>query len=144
MEWLVKSVLVILKRQFKQQLFNSSIGGKNSFLLSGFRALLEKNYRNHWSVKQYAEAMHTSVSSLNRLCNETVGSPAKSIIQERLVVEAKRTLTYTRMNLEQTAYRLGFKDPTYFSRSFKKLCGMSPGTYRKLNNYETDVDRALR
>lgn len=137
LEWLVKSVLVLLKRQLKQQQLSSSIGGSSSHLLNSFRTLLEENYCHHWSVQKYASVMHTSVSSLNRLCNEMLGTSAKGIIQDRLHVEAKRVLIYTRLTLEQIAYNLGFKDPAYFSRYFKKLEGVSPSEYRKNNNYET-------
>lgn len=137
LEWQVKMLLITLKRQLNQQQLQAAIGDANSQRLNGFRALLEENYRNHWTVQQYATALHSSVSSLNRLCHDMVGCTAKNLIQERLLVEAKRLLIYTSMPLDQAAFSLGFKDPAYFSRSFKGLAGASPSEYRKRNNYQT-------
>ena len=137
LEWQVKMVLMTLKRQLENSQLQSSTGSASSQTLSSFRGLLEERYRNQWTVQQYAAALHTSVSSLNRLCSEAVGLTAKNIIQERVLMEAKRKLIYTRNTLDQTAYTLGFKDPAYFSRFFKRLEGVSPSDYRKANNYET-------
>ena len=137
LEWLVRMVLMTLKRQLDHSELQASTGSASSHLLSSFRTLLEAHYRHQWKVQQYAVALHISVSSLNRLCNEAVGITAKDIIQDRVLVEAKRKLIYTRNTLDQTAYTLGFKDPAYFSRFFKRLEGVSPSEYRKANNYET-------
>src|SRR5258707_9943947 len=53
------------------------------------------------------------------------------VLEERLVLEAKRNLTYTNMTVAQIAYYLGFMDPAYFSRFFSKLAGESPAAFRK-------------
>lgn len=137
LEWLVKMVLMTLKRQSENTQLQAHTGSTSSQMLRSFRKLLEGEYKNQWTVQQYATELHTSVSSLNRLCKEAVGFTAKGIIQERVLVEAKRKLIYTRNTLDQTAYTLGFKDPAYFSRFFKRLEGVSPSEYRETNNYET-------
>lgn len=137
LEWLVKMVLMTLKRQLENTQLQASSGSASSQKLRSFRRFLEGEYKNQWTVQQYATALHTSVSSLNRLCKEAVGLTAKDIIQERVLIEAKRKLIYTRNTLDQTAYTLGFKDPAYFSRFFKRLEGVSPSEYREANNYET-------
>lgn len=137
LEWLVNMVLMTLKRQLENTQLQAYTGSASSQLLRSFRRLLEGEYKNQWTVQQYATELHTSVSSLNRLCKEAIGLTAKDIIQERVLVEAKRKLIYTRNTLDQTAYTLGFKDPAYFSRFFKRLEGVSPSEYREANNYET-------
>jgi len=50
------------------------------------------------------------------------------------MIEAKRRLIYTHEPLDQMAYTLGFKDPAYFSRMFKKIEQVSPSDYRKQKN----------
>jgi AraC family transcriptional activator of pobA len=50
--------------------------------------------------------------------------------QERLMLEACRKLTYVPAGVAGIAYELGFQDPAYFSRLFKKLVGMTPKEYR--------------
>jgi AraC family transcriptional activator of pobA len=131
LEWQVKMVLMTLKRQLENQRFQALVNKPNSDAIKKFRLLLENNYRDQWNVQQYASAMHTSISTLNRRCNECLGISAKAIIQNRVMVEAKRKLIYTRYPLDRIAYALGFKDPAYFSRFFKKLAGLSPIEYRR-------------
>lgn len=141
LEWLAKIVLTLLTRQLRQQQLQATVGTASLEKLNCFRNLLDQHYSHHWSVRQYASAMNISTSSLNRLCNDTQGTPAKIIIQERLLVEAKRLLIYTRMTLEQVAYTLGFKDPAYFSRFFKTRTSTSPSGFRDANNYGTQAVR---
>jgi AraC family transcriptional activator of pobA len=137
LEWLVRMVLITLKRQSDHSLFSAANSQTSSNLLNDFRQLLEQHYRQQWKVQQYASALNISVSSLNRLCNETIGVATKNIILDRVLIEAKRKLIYTREPLDQIAYALGFKDPAYFSRFFKKMEKVAPSTYRNENNYDT-------
>lgn len=95
-----------------------------------FRHLLERHYRQHWSVAAYAQALNVSTSTLNRICRTHYGTGAKSIITARVITEAKRRLVYTRQPLDQIAFHLGFRDPAYFSRIFRKSEGISPSIYR--------------
>jgi len=131
LEWQVRMVLMTLRRQFDDTQFQALARGPGNNMLKGFRSLVENKYREQWSVQQYADALHTSVSSLNRICNGSVGTTAKKIIQNRVQLEAKRKLIYTQYPLDQIAYTLGFKDPAYFSRYFKKLEGLAPSAYRQ-------------
>ena len=140
LEWLVRMVLVTLKRQADYGLLSAKSNHTSDRLLDRFRQLLEQNYQQQWQVQEYAAALNISVSSLNRLCHEIIGTTTKSIIQDRLLIEAKRKLIYTREPLDQIAYGLGFKDPAYFSRFFKKMQQVAPSTYRNENNYDTTND----
>jgi len=130
LEWLVSMVLMTLKRQSDHTQLETSSSPPASRMLKMFRSLLESKYRQQWSVQQYAVALHTSVSSLNRVCNKSVGITAKSMIKNRVLIEAKRKLIYTQYPVDQVAYTLGFKDPAYFARYFKKLEGVPPSVYR--------------
>jgi len=140
LEWLVKTVLMTLKRQSDHRQILSKPKAGPIQLLSSFKIMVEDKYHQQWTVQQYAAALNTSVSSLNRLCNNSLGVTAKVVIQERLLVEAKRRLIYTGESLEQTAYTLGFKDPAYFSRFFKKLEGTTPSGFRKQNSFGHSFD----
>jgi hypothetical protein len=67
---------------------------------------------------------------LNRLCLKIAGKSAFEMTQDRLMLEACRKLTYVPAGVASIAYELGFQDPAYFSRLFKKLVGMTPKEYR--------------
>ena len=131
--WLVKLLLITLRRQLELSQFTVVSGKAAGEALIGFRQLLEKHFRDQWTVKQYANTLHLSESTLNRMCNEAFGQPAKSIISRRLITAIKRRLIFTHQPLEQIAYSLGYKDPSYFSRFFKQQTGFSPSRYRKEN-----------
>lgn len=129
---LVGMLLLTLRRQLDYTRLEVTTGQPVSNNLIKFRQLLEEQYRQHWTVKEYAAALHMSESTLNRLCNEIFGSPTKSIIHQRILTAIKRQLIFTKQPLEQIAYSLGYKDSSYFSRFFKAHTGMSPSQYRKL------------
>ncbi|MNE34730.1 Bifunctional transcriptional activator/DNA repair enzyme AdaA [compost metagenome] len=68
---------------------------------------------------------------LNSLCRELAGQTALQIIHQRLLLEAKRNLIYTNMSIGQLSDSLGFSDPTYFSRFFRRLDGQTPNAFRQ-------------
>ncbi|MOA66752.1 DNA-binding transcriptional regulator AraC [compost metagenome] len=53
------------------------------------------------------------------------------MVHQRLLLEARRNLIYTRMSIGQLSDSLGFTDPTYFARWFKRLSGQTPNAYRR-------------
>ena len=136
LSWLLATLLMSLWRQLQYTDTQMHSNPKSSQTFQHFRQLLEAHYREQWEVQTYADALHTSVSSLNRLCQEKAGSSVKGLLQERLLLEAKRRLIYTQESLERIADSLGFKDPAYFSRFFKKLAGLPPSDYRKAKYLE--------
>jgi AraC family transcriptional regulator, transcriptional activator of pobA len=131
---LVKLVLVTLRRLVVQAQQQQRPPPPTTQLADRFRQLLEIHYKEHWSVAAYAEALHVSVSTLNRACGEALGQPAKKLMVARLHVEAKRRLTYTRETLDQIAYALGYQDAAYFSRVFKAQEHLTPTAFRQQAN----------
>lgn len=122
-------LLAALREQQRNALYTHTVGSA-SRLLFEFRNLLEDHYRQHWRVEEYAKALGTSPSTLNRYCREHYGSSTKALILERLETEAKRRLIYTQQSLQEIAFYLGFQDPAYFSRLFKNRVGLTPGQFR--------------
>ncbi len=108
-------------------------GANNSraALVARFREKIESHLRMSLSIAQYAKALSVTPGRLRAACLEITGKPPVRVLEERLVLEAKRSLMYTNMTVAQTAYYLGFGDPAYFSRFFSKHAGQSPATFRK-------------
>ncbi|NVK43105.1 MAG: helix-turn-helix domain-containing protein [Oceanospirillaceae bacterium] len=136
-EWLARAVLMTLRRQLEIQGQSDARGPMSSSPLAAFRRLIENRFRDHWTVEQYADELGMSPARLNRLCKQLLGKTAKTLPQERLLLEAKRRLIYTRSNLDEIAWELGFRDPAYFSRFFKRATGSTPGSFRSENNFDT-------
>ncbi len=132
LQLLINLLLVTIRRQVDHQAMDTAVAPAHLKTVAAFKRLLESHFKEHWRVADYADALNISTSTLNRVCRESLGAGAKSIILSRVITEAKRRLTFTQQPLDQIAYYLGFKDPAYFSRLFKKSENLSPSTYRRL------------
>jgi AraC family transcriptional activator of pobA len=95
-----------------------------------FVSLVEAHHSEHWTLRQYADALLISVPRLRAICSSVSGESPIRIINTRIVVEAKRCLKYTSLSVAEIAYRLGFDDPSYFSRFFKARCEQTPSEYK--------------
>ena len=135
--WLMRAVLMMVLRLYETHGSDINTAGAPDNVITQLKRLIELHYRKHWTVDQYATKIGTSISRLNRLCRERMHLSAKQMIDERLLLEAKRQLIYTRSTLDEIAFDLGFKDPGYFSRYFKRNTGLPPGQFRKQNNFDT-------
>lgn len=101
-----------------------------SVLLQHFESLIEQHFTEHWTVAQYAKALSISPTHLSRLTRAASGISALRMIEARLMREARRNLAYTNLSITSIAYSLGFSDPAYFSRVFRRDAGISPKSFR--------------
>ncbi len=95
-----------------------------------FSALVETHFREQHSIEQYAHCLGITPAHLNNLTRRFTGFTAQQVVHQRLLLEAKRQLIYSASNAQQIANELGFSEPAYFSRFFKRLTGQSPRTFR--------------
>jgi AraC family transcriptional regulator, transcriptional activator of pobA len=109
----------------------SAASNPRATLVARFREKIEAHLRTGLSIAQYAKALSVTPARLRAACLEVAGKPPQRVLEDRLLLEAKRNLTYTNMTVAETAYHLGFADPAYFSRFFSKLAGESPASFRK-------------
>ena len=98
--------------------------------LASFQALIEAQFRQQPSIERFAEQLGMSSAHLNALCRRLANRSALQLLHERLLLEAKRQLTYTNMTISQVADSLGFSEPAYFTRFFKRNTGLSPREFR--------------
>jgi len=99
-----------------------------------FRKLLEKNYINLKRPNQYASLLHISTPYLNDCIKSSTGYSVSYLIQERIILEAKRLLYHTDKSVKEIAFALGYADYPYFSRLFSKVTGISAITFRNKNH----------
>lgn len=97
---------------------------------AAFRACIESDFRRHRDVAHYARRLGYSERTLTRSALAATGRPAKRVIEERVVLEAKRLLTHHRLTATACASELGFTDPSAFSTFFRRVAGMRPGAWR--------------
>ena len=98
-----------------------------------FRMLMAKNIRAIKSPSGYSTRLNVSQSYLNESVKRTTGFSISYWIQQEILLEAKRLLYYSEFNVKQIAYELGYEDPAYFSRFFRKAAGMSALEFRALH-----------
>ena len=96
-----------------------------------FQALVETFYKQHKSLEFYAREIGITTTQLNRIAKDIYGMTASEVLQNRLMLEAKRTLIYTDIAIQQIADELGFRDAGYFSRFFAKHAGIPPAEFRR-------------
>ena len=99
-------------------------------ILRDFKRMVESHYSEWHKVQEYAEAIHITSKHLSQTVKNITGKSAKELIQDRLVLEAKRLLLHTNSPVKEVAYTLGFEEPLHFSGFFKRNVGISPSDYK--------------
>ena len=120
----------IIRRQLSDQASVPVANDRNATRIRRFKKIIEENFTNNLTIKQYASQLGISAAQLNNVCRAKVGKTALQIVHERLILEVKRNLVYNSLSISEIAYNLGFSDPAYFTRFFSKQTGVSPKQYR--------------
>ena len=95
-----------------------------------FNFLVENHFKEAHNVSFYAEKLYKSPKTLSNSFVKYDKSPLQ-IIHDRIILEAKRQLTYTDKTTKQIAFDIGFDDPSHLSRMFKKQTSMSPSQFKR-------------
>lgn len=82
-------------------------------------------------VEDIADRLGLSPRYLSDSLKAETGHTAMEHIHLYLIDEAKNLLLTPKVTVSETAYKLGFDSPQYFSRLFKKKVGVSPSSYRQ-------------
>jgi AraC family transcriptional activator of pobA len=99
-------------------------------LLRRFLARLESDFADHHDAAHYADELAVPPAALSSALTRATGSSTKELVMDRVMVEAARLLRFSDLAAGQIAHRVGFSDPLYFSRAFKRHYGESPTAYR--------------
>ena len=99
--------------------------------LTELQQLIERFYFKESGVHFYAQQLNMSIKQLNFLVREIHGKTVSNLIHERIIVDAQLSLQSSQCSVKTIAYNLGFEDPSYFSRFFRRYTGLSPNQYRK-------------
>ncbi|HVI46254.1 MAG TPA: helix-turn-helix domain-containing protein [Chitinophaga sp.] len=103
----------------------------NSSFFLKFKNLIEEKYRELKTVSDYAALLHIKPVLLNEISKQLSGITAGEHIRNRVILEAQRYLYNTDLTAKEIAYKLGFDDPHYFSRFFKKYTSQSPSEFKE-------------
>ncbi len=129
--FLLKSFLINLERVHRKSVDQRiELTSQYEFQFYKFKDLLEENYAKNLSVQSYAEQLFVSSKTLSTITKSMVSKLPSLLISERVILEAKRLLRFTTLQISEIAFRLGFDDASYFVKYFKRHMDISPSAYR--------------
>ncbi len=131
LQMLLKRLIIICTRLAKEQLIVKELNNSQVDIIRQFNVLVDIHFKTKRKVKDYSDLLHKSPKTLSNLFAIYNQKSPQQIIQERIVLEAKRHLLFTDKQTQEIAYDLGFEDPAYFSRYFKRIAGISPSEFKE-------------
>jgi len=96
-----------------------------------FLHAVDLHFRDHWTIARYADMVGVTPDRLNATVQRTTGRSPLALIHSRLMHEAEAMIDNSSLQIAEIAEELGFSDPAYFSRFYKRMSGHSPNARRK-------------
>lgn len=135
LQMLLKRLIIIITRLAKKQYLKEQALTEDKLdVLRKYNLMVENNYRKQHTVQFYADQLNKSPKTLaNYFALYNHKSPL-AVIQERIILEAKRLLMYTDKSAKEIGYELGYDDAAYFSNLFKKHTGYAPSDFKNVKS----------
>ncbi len=130
---LLHNFLLFAEREKHKQGFLKIKKGADFDYVMLFKDLLETNYKTQKQVSYYAKKIIITEKRLNQATSKTLGKSPKELINDRVLLEAKRILANTNESIKEIAYYLGFEEPTNFIKHFRKNLSITPTEFREQN-----------
>jgi len=99
-------------------------------------AFIDANYTRQIQLPDAAEAASVSAAYLSRLFGEHMNTAFIDYLTVMRVEQAEKLIRENNMNIKEVAFAVGYQDPNYFSKIFRKLVGVSPSMYAERSRYE--------
>lgn len=128
---LLKRLLIKSSRLIKKELPYPNIPSSQLDEIRKYNILVEKHFREKHKVSEYADLLFKSPKTIANLFHKHSHKTPLMVINERILLEAKRLLRYSQKTSEEIALELGYKEAGHFSKFFKKHTGMSPISFKK-------------
>ena len=130
LQMLLKRLVILCTRLAKSQLVLKQFNDHQVELIRQFNTLVDMNFKKKKLVKDYADLLNKSPKTLSNLFAKYNHKTPQQIIQERIILEAKRLLQFTDKPAKEISFDLGFDDPAHFSRFFRKSEQLSPNEFK--------------
>jgi AraC family transcriptional regulator, transcriptional activator of pobA len=128
---LLRLLFVEIRRCLSVQSVPSRFHKYSSLTARFLRRLNAQPYRLT-TASEVARFLGVSRSWLNQLVRQETAKNLTDHLRGRLILESKRLLAHSDLNVSEIAYQLGFDDPSYFTRLFRQVEGLSPRAFREV------------
>lgn len=125
----ISIIVTIISTEIEKYIQETKVFQSNPRLVK-FQDLIEQHYKKEKTVTFYASKLHITPNYLNILCKKHLNISAIELIQNRIILEAKRLLQSTNDTVKEIAFELGFADHAYFSNFFKNKTQLTPTQFR--------------
>ena len=106
-------------------------GAKDLSVASHFKQLIQENIKEAHSIEHFASLLHISSRKLTQVIKSVFQTTPAVLIKESKILEAKRILSNQNIAIKEVAYKVGFDQPTYFTKFFKKETGVTPREFQR-------------
>ena len=103
-----------------------------------FNTILEEKFKIEHRVSFYASYLNVSTRKLGEIVRYYTGKCVSEVIDDRLIVEARRMILISDLSIKEIGFELGFAEHSYFTKVFKKLTGITPTEFK-----QSDIDSLL-
>lgn len=131
LQTMLKRLLILCTRVYKEQQQMLDTDPSQVDIVREYNFLVEHHFRQKHNVADYADLLNKSAKTLSNLFLQLRQKTPLQIIQDRILLEARRLLYYTDKPIKEIAYEIGFEDIQTFSRFFKNKENISPKDYRE-------------
>ncbi len=97
--------------------------------------VIDEQYSNHLTTADLVGLISGVGYNAQALVQDKVGLTVKALLARKRLVESQKEIAFTDKSIQEIAYDLGYKDPAYFNRVFKKEIGQTPASFRKEFDY---------
>jgi len=125
------AVIAAIVSKTAEDIFTDAKVFQSNPRLAKFNLLIDQFFKEEKSVVFYASKLNISANYLNILCKKNLKVSATQLIQQRILLEAKRMLQSTNLSIKEIAFELGFVDHAYFSNFFKSQTKCTPTAFRE-------------
>ena len=143
LQMLLKRLIIKCTRLAKSQLIPKELDNEKIDVIRKFNTLVEVHYREKKSVAAYADLLFKSPKTLSNLFSIYGSKTPLRIIQERIILEARRLLTYSDMTSKEISQELGFNDATTFTKMFRRIMEITPQHYKSSLQDKSEIIREV-
>tara|TARA_B110000090_G_C13393438_1_gene450323 strand:+ start:604 stop:1446 length:843 start_codon:yes stop_codon:yes gene_type:complete len=128
---LLKRLIIKSVRLLKKTIVDPTLEQPKIDIIRRFNLLVETSFREKHKVSEYADLLNKSPKTLSNLFSKYTNKTPLQVINERIILEAKKLLLQSDKSSKEIAFNLGFLEASHFSKFFKNQVGMSPIHFKK-------------